>query len=101
MDHDKRHEEIDLICRYSPDEYPQYDNYNAIEVSKTLNIPANYTGVMGVPISFLDKYNPDQFEILGIDRYIKDNPRPNKRFTINGKEKFARILIRNKHPKNI
>ena len=61
----KRNEELDLVCRYSPEEYPQYDNYDAIEVSKTANIPYDYGGVMGVPITFLDKYNPDQFEIIG------------------------------------
>ena len=61
----KRYEELDLVCRYSPEEYPKYDNYDAIEVSKTANIPFDYDGVMGVPITFLDKYNPSQFEIIG------------------------------------
>lgn len=61
----KRSEEMDLVCRYSPEEYPTYDNYDAIEVSKTADIPYNYEGAMGVPITFLNKYNPDQFEILG------------------------------------
>lgn len=61
----KRHEEMDLVCRYSPEEYPKYDNYDAIEVSKTMDIPCDYAGVMGVPITFLDKYNPRQFEIIG------------------------------------
>ena len=62
----KRNEEIEFIKKYKPDEYPHYDNYDAIEVSKTQNIPEDYDGVMGVPITFLDKYNPNQFEILGI-----------------------------------
>ena len=53
-------------------------------------------GIMGVPITFIDKYNPDQFEILGLDRYIEDNPHYGHRFTINGKETYARILIRKK-----
>lgn len=66
MDNPKRHEEIPLYRRYSEMEYPYYDNYNAIEVGKTAEIPADYDGAMGVPITFLDKYNPDQFEILGI-----------------------------------
>ena len=66
LDIKKRHEEMDLVCHYSPEEYPTYDNYDAIEVSKTSDIPFDYDGVMGVPITFLDKYNPDQFEILGI-----------------------------------
>ena len=62
----KRHEEIDLVCRYLPEDYPKYENYDAIEVSKTLDIPCDYDGVMGVPITFLDKYNPEQFEIIGM-----------------------------------
>ena len=61
-----RNEEIEFIKKYKPEEYPHYDNYDAIEVSKTQNIPEDYDGVMGVPITFLDKYNPNQFEILGI-----------------------------------
>ena len=65
LDHKKRHEELDLVCRYSPEEYPTYDNYDAIEVSKTVDIPCDYEGTMGVPITFLDKYNPEQFEIIG------------------------------------
>ena len=101
LDHNKRHEELDLICRYSPVEYPHYDNYDAIEVGKTADIPCDYDGVMGVPITFLDKYNPEQFEIIGIDRYVKNNPFPGKRFTIGGKEIYARILIRNKHPRQL
>ncbi len=66
LDHNKRHEEMDLVRRYSPEEYPMYDNYNAINVNKTSDIPCNYAGAMGVPITFLDKYNPNQFEILGM-----------------------------------
>lgn len=61
----KRSEEMDLVCRYSPDEYPRYENYNAIEVGKTTDIPFDYPGIMGVPITFLDKYCPDQFDIVG------------------------------------
>ena len=63
LDYKERHE--DLIKRYNPDEYPTYENYEAIEVSKTSDVPMDYDGVMGVPITFLDKYNPDQFEIIG------------------------------------
>ena len=66
MDHKKRHQEIPLFRQYTPDQYPTYDNYEAIEVSKVADIPEDYDGAMGVPITFLDKYNPDQFEILGI-----------------------------------
>ena len=61
----KRHEDLILYKKYTPEEYPTYDNYNAIEVSKTKDIPMDYSGVMGVPITFMDKYNPDQFEIIG------------------------------------
>ncbi len=66
MDHAKRHEKIPLYRSYNPSDYPTYENYDAIEVSRVAEIPANYSGLMGVPITFLDKYNPDQFEILGM-----------------------------------
>jgi hypothetical protein len=66
LEHNKRHEELVLYSTYNPENYPRYDNYNAIEVSKVVEIPRDYSGVMGVPISFLDKYNPNQFEIIGL-----------------------------------
>ena len=69
------------------------------DVSFTDAIPSDYDGVMGVPISFLDKYSPEQFEIVGIDRYVEDNPNYGKRFTIDGKEIYARVLIRGKQVK--
>ena len=59
----KRNEELDLVCRYSPEEYPQYDNYDAIDVSRTQNIPFDYDGIMGVPLTFLDKYCPSQLKL--------------------------------------
>jgi hypothetical protein len=65
MDHDTRHEQIPLYKRYTPADYPTYDNFDAIEVPKVAEIPTDYSGAMGVPITFLDRYNPDQFEILG------------------------------------
>lgn len=65
LDHSKRHEELTLYKSYDPDVYPRYDNYDGIEVSKAVDIPEDYEGVMGVPITFLGKYNPDQFEIVG------------------------------------
>ena len=68
LDHNKRHEDLDLVCRYSEDEYPTFDNFDAIEVGKTSDIPYDYAGIMGVPITFLDKYNPEQFEILGLSQ---------------------------------
>ena len=61
---------------------------------KVLEILCDYDGVMGVPVTFLDKYSPKQFQILGLDRYIEGNPNPGHRFTINGREVYARILIR-------
>ncbi|KAA3652395.1 MAG: modification methylase [Bacteroidetes bacterium] len=65
LDLNKRHEDLILYKTYNKKEYPKYDNYDAIEVSKTKDIPMDYAGVMGVPITFMDKYNPDQFEIIG------------------------------------
>ena len=96
MDIQKRHEYLILVKKYSPEDYSKYDNYDAINVNKTDDIPNDYPGIMGVPITFLDKYNPEQFELIGIDRYVEDNPNYGKRFTIDGKEIYARILIRNK-----
>jgi hypothetical protein len=106
LDHGRRHQPINLMTmkdnlRFNKKfkekkSYDKYDNYNAIEVSFTDAIPSDYKGIMGVPISFLDKYCPEQFEILGIDRYIEDNPKYGKRFTIGGNEIYARILIKHK-----
>jgi len=90
----KHNQNLILTSKYDPQKYPHYDNYDAINVNKYADIPYDWNGEMGVPITFLDKYNPKQFEILGIDRYIDGNKTPNKRFTINGKEIYARIIIR-------
>lgn len=98
LDTVKRHQELTLYKKYSPKEYPKYDEYNAINVNRFVDIPMDYQGVMGVPITFIERYNPKQFEIIGIDRYVEDNPNYGKRFTIGGQEKYARILIRNKNP---
>ena len=87
---------LDLVCRYSPEEYPTYDNYNAIDVGKTADIPCDYDGAMGVPITFLDKYNPEQFEII---KFRKGNDE--KDLSVKGKCPYFRILIRNKHPQKI
>jgi len=98
----KRHEDLIMFKRYSPVEYPKYDNVDAINVDKTSDIPLDFFGVMGVPITFLDKYNPDQFEIIdAIGRYsMIDGPTPEtqgKYLTdVNGQHKYARILIRRK-----
>lgn len=91
LDHKKRHEDLILYKKYSPDEYPKYDNFDAIEVSKTAHIPVDFAGLMGVPISFLDKHNPDQFQIV---RFRKGND--DKDLSINGRCPFFRIVIRNK-----
>lgn len=113
--HKNRHQNLDLWAKYTPADYPKYDNYDAIEVSKTVEIPKDYDGIMGVPVSFMDKYNPDQFEILGLDRYTYEPIRTkvyskaemqihgplNGRTVLadaNGKlsQLYARILIRRK-----
>jgi hypothetical protein len=96
MDIDKRHQPLDLYMHYTPEKYPKYDQYDAININKTTDIPDNYEGMMGVPITFLDKHSPEQFEIIGVDRYVEDNPHYGHRFTINSKETYARILIRRK-----
>lgn len=130
LDISKRHEELDLVCRYSPEEYPTYKNYAAIDVSSTSNIPCDYTGLMGVPITFLDKYNPEQFELIGntsdtdwlrsagveimgqdtIDNLRRQGNKAHVTANMNSlyiikNDKvslpYARIIIRNKHPQKI
>ena len=100
LDIAKRHEDLTLYKTYDPKLYPEYDNYDAIEVPKVADIPEDYKGVMGVPITFLEKHNPDQFEIVGLiagnirglagipTTTGKDGP------YLNGKLKYGRILIR-------
>lgn len=105
LDHSKRHEETILVKRYRGNEssYPQYDNYNAIEVSKTQDIPMDYAGAMGVPITYLTKYNPDQFEIIGCS-YSYGEPigyhKEGSGFgaSINGVQVYKRLFIRNRNP---
>ena len=98
----KRYWDIPLFKSYNeePERYPHYDNYDAIEVSKTAHIPVDYEGVMGVPITFLDKYNPNQFEIVGVANHGKDSEFDLFAPKINGKNIFKRILIRSKQPEN-
>ncbi len=91
VDHSKRHENLILYKNYTPEEYPKYDNYDAIEVSKTADIPSDYDGAMGVPITFMDKYNPDQFEIIKFRKGDDD-----KDLCIKGKCPYFRIIIRKK-----
>ena len=85
LDIDKRHEDLILYKRYNPEEYPTYDNYDAIEVSKVSDIPCDYDGVMGVPITFLDKYNPNQFEIIGQGQGLLYRSLPNCNYGLSQK----------------
>lgn len=106
LDISKRHEDLIISQKYNHKEYPKYDNYNAINVDKTNDIPLDYKGVMGVPITFLDKYNPEQFEIIGSDYGVKEGLLPEiinpswkgkiDRGYINGKRMYARLLIKRK-----
>ena len=99
LDFEKRHEDLILYKTYYGNEsdYPKYDNYDAINVDKTKDIPLDYAGAMGVPITFLDKYNPDQFEILGnLGSYAPDGYSLSSAIFINGNKIFKRILIKNK-----
>lgn len=106
LDIKKRHEDLILIKRYMPKEYPHYDNYDAIEVNKVANIPCDYAGVMGVPITFMDKYNHDQFEIIGatesegkgFSQGLWNKESGVAQPMIAGKRAYKRIFIRNKHP---
>jgi len=108
LDHNKRHEEVILVQRYNGNEaaYPRYDNYDAIEVSKSQNIPLDFDGAMGVPITFLTKYNPDQFEIIGATEsegtgFSNGLWQPDSgvaQAMVNGKRVYKRLFIRNRHP---
>ncbi|HBK33405.1 TPA: hypothetical protein DEP34_00320 [Candidatus Uhrbacteria bacterium] len=112
LDYEERHEDLVLYKKYSKAEYPIYDNYNAIEVSKTADIPMDYKGDMGVPITFLDKYNPGQFEILGLandkreldkafiqgrEFYLDEQHKKFVGMVLNKKATYARILIKHKN----
>lgn len=127
--HSHRNEDIDIICRYSPEEYPHYSNYDAIEVSKVTDIPCDYEGIMGVPMTFLDKYCPEQFEIIWrshdiewavndctffrpptkekLDKYKKADRTWRVQIPYitdsadNAHMTYQRIFIRNKHPQKI
>lgn len=118
LDIRKRHEEMILVKRYKPELYPTYVNFDAIEVSKVAEIPCDYSGLMGVPITFMDKYNPDQFELVGAnftvlsDAVLSDDIRRNhsvaRRLNFylpipdgrgnNYSRMYDRLVIRNKHP---
>jgi len=116
LDIKKRHEQMILVKRYDPSIYPTYDNYDAIEVAKTSDIPFDYSGLMGVPITYMAIHNPDQFEIVGLSD--RDSPLRKKVYTKSDSPKYSdlnrccvipqddgtlkstymRILIRNLHP---
>jgi hypothetical protein len=104
IDTDKRHEDLILYKKYygNEDEYPFYENYNAINIDKTKDIPCDYKGVMGVPITFIDKFNPDQFEILGAETFqdIEVEPgifqKPNHKLSNSTRLVYKRIWIKHK-----
>lgn len=98
LDISKRHEDLILYKKYNSEEYPQYDSYEAININKVVDIPYDYMGVMGVPITFLDKYNPEQFDILGLDDHRVEwrGRGPD----LNGKTLYRRIIIRRKTNEN-
>ena len=96
LDITKRHKKIILRKHYSPEDYPTYDNYDAIEVSKVSKIPCDYNGIMGVPISFINKYSPRQFEIVGEFNHGSDSDFDLAKPILNGKELYPRIAIRKK-----
>ena len=106
LDYPQRHEPLILYKKYNSQDYPKYDNYNAINVDKTADIPCDYDGIMGVPITFLDKYSEEQFDLLGIMNSGEENPgirypnTPHGRPIVNGVEKYLRILIRRKKQTN-
>ena len=93
LDTIKRHEKLTLYKSYTLEEYPHYDNYDAINVDRVAKIPFDYEGAMGVPITFLDKYNPEQFEILGNEKMLGIKK---GRGYINGKRLYARVFIKRK-----
>ena len=96
LDHKKRNEKIVCVEKYDPAKYPKFDNYDAIEVGKYTDIPKDYAGVMGVPISYLMHHNPEQFEIVGKLSHGSDNEFDYANTMIDGKKKYTRILIRRK-----
>ena len=116
LDIKQRHEELILVNRYSVENYPKYENFDAINVDRVVDIPCDYDGIMGVPITFMDKYSPDQFKIIGlgitdlgksigVGDYDRKYKTPASRdgtlyYVKDGKGvvPYARVLIRNKHP---
>jgi hypothetical protein len=115
LDHGRRHQSLQCMTtgenlRFSKHDairgkrgYPRYENYDAIDVPFVDAIPSDYDGVMGVPITFLDKHNPDQFEIVGSNRGIEQDPNGvyGRGSYLNGKETFKRLFIRHRHRTNV
>ena len=106
LDIQKRHEDLILYKSYNPEEYPKFDYYDAININVTKDIPCDYDGAMGVPITFIDKYNPDQFVIIDANDIRINGVVPTKEHglikdkeaAINGKPTYVRIVIKNKNP---
>ena len=96
LDIKKRHEEFILYKKYKKSDYPKYDNYDAINVDKAKDIPMDFDGLMGVPITFLDKYNPDQFELIGLMASTTISEFNFGYPYLDGKKLYARVIIRNK-----
>ena len=98
LEYSSRHEKLPLYKAYSSAEFPKYESYDTIEVSKTSDIPMDYDGVMGVPITFMDKYCPEQFEIVGVFNHGSDSEFDLAKPILNGKELYTRIAIRHRSP---
>lgn len=106
LDYEERHDSLVLYKKYTPTEYPRYDNYDAINVDKTADIPMDFDGAIGAPITFLDKYNPEQFEIMSSNEIRLNKNVPfkehglikDKDSAINGKPVYVRIVIKNRKP---
>ena len=93
LDIEKRHEDMTLFREYSPSAYPKYDNYDAIEVSYTADIPCDYYGTMGVPITFMTRHSPEQFSIVGVLNSGSGNEYDYAKAILKGKQLYTRILI--------
>lgn len=96
LDNERKHQKLNLTTNYSPKKYPKYDNYDAINVARVADIPCDYNGIMGVPITYLKYHNDEQFEIIGEANHGSDNEYDLFKPTVNGKEIFKRILIKRK-----
>ena len=97
LDTERKHQQLILTCKYDPEKYPKYDDFDAINVSRVLEIPSDYTGIMGVPLTYLKYHNDSQFEIIGEANHGSDNEFDLFKPRIKGKEIFKRILIRKKN----